>query len=59
MCIIATQLIFVMDPVPVIYMTVSSWYHQFEKEKCRKYKQRIREVEMRSFMPLIFSTFGE
>ena len=43
MCITATQLIFAMDLVPVIYMTVSSLYCRFEKKECGKYEQRIRE----------------
>ena len=37
---------------------VASLYRIFEKEKLRKYEQRIREVEMGSFTPLVFSTFG-
>ena len=37
---------------------VASLYRRFEKEKRRKYEQRIREVEMGSFTPLVFSTFG-
>ena len=37
---------------------VSSLYRRFEREKQRKYEQRIREVEMGSFTPLVFSTFG-
>ena len=32
--------------------------HMFEREKQRKYEQRISEVEMGSFTPLVFSTFG-
>ena len=36
---------------------VSSLYRRFEKEKCRKYEQSIRDVEMGSFVPLVFSTF--
>ena len=43
MCITATQLIFAMDLVPVIYMTVSSLYCRFEKKERGKYEQRIRE----------------
>ena len=37
---------------------VSSLYRKFEKDKRRKYKQRIREVEIASFTPLVFSTSG-
>ena len=37
---------------------LSSLYRRFEQDKRRKYKQRIREVEMASFTPLVFSTFG-
>ena len=50
----------VFNPTASSYRTtpVSSLYRQFEKEKCRKYEQRIREVEMGSFVPLVFSTFG-
>ena len=38
--------------------SVPSLYRRFEKEKRRKYEQRIREVELSSFVPLVFSTFG-
>ena len=37
---------------------VSSLYRKFEKDKRRKYEQRIREVDMASFTPLVFSTSG-
>ena len=37
---------------------LSSLYRRFEQDKRRKYEQRIREVEMASFTPLVFSTFG-
>ena len=37
---------------------VASLYRQFEREKQRRYEQRVREVEMGSFTPLVFSTFG-
>ena len=37
---------------------LSSLYRRFEQDKRRKYEQRIRDVEMASFTPLIFSTFG-
>ena len=37
---------------------VSSLYRRFEKDKRRRYEQRIREVEMASFTPLVFSTSG-
>ena len=33
-------------------------YRTQEKEKRRQYKERIREVELGSFTPLIFSIFG-
>ena len=36
---------------------LSSLYRRFEQDKRRKYEQRIREVEMASFTPLVFSTF--
>ena len=38
--------------------SLSSLYHRLEKEKQRKYEQRIRDVEMGCFTPLVFSTFG-
>ena len=38
--------------------SLSSLYRRLEKEKQRKYEQRIREVEMGCFTPLVFSTFG-
>ena len=38
--------------------SLSSLYHRLEKEKRRKYEQRIRDVEMGCFTPLVFSTFG-
>ena len=37
---------------------VASLYRRFEQEKQRRYEQRVREVEMGSFTPLVFSTFG-
>ena len=37
---------------------VASLYRRFEREKQRRYEQRVREVEMGSFTPLVFSTFG-
>ena len=37
---------------------VSSLYRRFEKDKRRRYEQRIREVEMASFTPLVLSTSG-
>ena len=37
---------------------VSSLYRRFERDKRRRYEQRIREVEMASFTPLVFSTSG-
>ena len=36
----------------------SSLYRKFEKDKRRKYEQRIREIELASFTPLVFSTSG-
>ena len=39
-------------------MAVSSLYTRFEREKQRMYEQRVRDVEMSSFTPLVFSTFG-
>ena len=38
--------------------SLSSLYRRLEKEKRRKYEQRIRVVEMGCFTPLVFSTFG-
>ena len=38
--------------------SLSSLYRRLEREKQRKYEQRIREVEMGCFTPLVFSTFG-
>ena len=35
---------------------VSSLYRHFEWEKQQKYEQRIREIKMGSFTPLVFST---
>ena len=37
---------------------VSSLYRKFEKDKRRKYEQRIREIEMASLTSLVFSTSG-
>ena len=39
--------------------SVPSLYRRFEKEKRKKYEQRIREVELCFFVPLVFSTYGE
>ena len=36
--------------------SLSSLYRRLEKEKQRKYEQRIREVEIGCFTPLVFST---
>ena len=33
-------------------------YHRQEREKQRQYEQRVREVELGSFTPLVFSTTG-
>ena len=38
--------------------SLSLLYRRLEKEKRRKYEQRIRDVEMGCFTPLVFSTFG-
>ena len=38
---------------------VASLYRRFKQEKQRRYEQRICEVEMGSFTPLVFSTLGE
>ena len=35
---------------------VSSLYRRFERDKQRMYEQRIRDVEMGSFTPLVFSS---
>ena len=50
----------VFNPIASSYRTTSapSLYQWFEKEKRRKYEQRVREVELSSFVPLVFSTFG-
>ena len=37
--------------------SLSSLYRRLEKEKRRKYEQRICDVEMGCFTPLVFSTF--
>ena len=37
---------------------VSSLYKLFECYKQQKYEQHVRDVEMGSFTPLVFSTFG-
>ena len=39
-------------------LQLASVYRRQEREKQRKYEQRIREVELGSFTPLIFSTSG-
>ena len=33
-------------------------YRRHEREKCRAYEQRVREVERGSFTPLVFSISG-
>ena len=50
----------VFNPMATSYRTtaVSSLYRHFERAKQRMYEQRVREVEMSSFTPLVFSTFG-
>ena len=50
----------VFNPMASSYRTtaVSSLYRRFERAKQRMYEQRVREVEMSSFTPLVFSTFG-
>lgn len=37
---------------------VSSLYRQLKLEKQRMYKKCVRDVEMGSFTPLVFSTYG-
>ena len=37
---------------------IQSVYRRYERQKRRKYEERIREVEHASFCPLIFSTSG-
>ena len=37
---------------------VPALYKRFEKEKKRQYGQRVREVELGSFTPIVFSTTG-
>ena len=37
---------------------ISSLYRKFERDKQRMYEQHIRDVEMGSFTPLVFYTFG-
>ena len=37
---------------------VASAYHCHEPMKCREYEQRVQEVEMASFFPLVFSASG-
>ena len=39
-------------------LQLTSAYRRQEREKQRKYEQRVREVELGSFTPLIFSTSG-
>ena len=38
---------------------VSSLYKRFEREKQRMYELCVRDIEMGSFTPLVFSTYGE
>jgi len=48
----------VFNPTALSYCNtaaVASLYRQFEQEKSRRYE----EVEMGSFTPLVFSTFGK
>ena len=40
------------------YSNLSGAYARHEKEKRRQYEQRVREVEMSTFTPLVFSTAG-
>jgi len=51
----------VFNPTALSYRAtaVSSLYRRFEREKQRMHEQRVRDVEMGSFTPLVFSTFGE
>ena len=50
----------VFNPMSSSYRTtaVSSLYRRFEHAKQKMYEQRVREVEMSSFTPLVFPTFG-
>ena len=50
----------VFNPTALSYRStaVSSLYKRFEREKQRMYEQRVRDVEMSLFTPLVFSTFG-
>ena len=51
----------VFNPTAISYRgtAVSSLYRRFEREKQRMYGQRVKDVEMSSFTPLVFSTLGE
>ena len=40
------------------YTNLSGAYARHEKEKRRQYEQRVREVDMSTFTPLVFSTAG-
>ena len=50
----------VLNPCAPTYrnLTLKSCYIRVEREKQRKFDERIREVEFGSFSPLIFSTSG-
>ena len=56
LCTLALQIyVGVFEDHIVATISVPSLYRRFEKGK---YEQRIREVELSSFVPLVFSTFG-
>ena len=38
--------------------STSSTYRKHERQKCRQYEQRVREVNNSSFCPLVFSSSG-
>ena len=50
----------VFNPTALSYRStaVSSLYRRFEHEKQQMCGQRVRDAEMGSFTPLVFSTFG-
>ena len=50
----------VFNPIAATYrkLTLSSCYSRIEREKSRKFDERIREVDFGSFSPLVFSTMG-
>lgn len=50
----------IFNPIASSYQrqSLSSCYTRVEREKMRKFEERIREVEFGSFSPLVFSTTG-